>query len=83
MIRHLYTLISFSLVFLTGISTPVEAARIKDLAHIAGVRENQLIGYGLVVGLDGTGDQTAQTPFTIQSLENMFRQMGLTLPPRH
>lgn len=59
----------------------VQAERIKDLANIAGVRENQLIGYGIVVGLDGTGDQTTQTPFTIQSLENMFKQLGLTLPP--
>ena len=42
--------------------------RIKDLASVAGVRSNQLVGYGLVVGLDGTGDQTAQTPFTLQTL---------------
>ncbi len=58
-----------------------QAERIKDLARLAGVRENQLIGYGIVVGLDGTGDQTTQTPFTIQSLENMLKQLGLTLPP--
>jgi len=43
------------------------AERIKDLAHLAGVRDNQLVGYGLVVGLDGSGDQTSQTPFTVQS----------------
>jgi flagellar P-ring protein FlgI len=46
--------------------------RIKDLATIAGVRDNQLIGYGLVVGLDGTGDQTTQAPFSTQSLKNML-----------
>jgi flagellar P-ring protein precursor FlgI len=56
------------------------AERIKDLATVAGVRENQLVGYGLVVGLDGTGDQTAQTPFTIQSIRNMLLQMGITTP---
>lgn len=52
--------------------------RVKDVASVSGVRENQLIGYGLVVGLDGTGDQTTQTPFTIQSLNNMLGQLGLT-----
>jgi flagellar P-ring protein precursor FlgI len=57
------------------------AERIKDLAHLAGVRDNQLVGYGLVVGLDGSGDQTSQTPFTVQSLENMLKQFGITLPP--
>ena len=62
-------------------SAPSHADRIKDLAKIAGVRDNQLIGYGIVVGLDGTGDQTTQTPFTIQSLENMLRQLGINLPP--
>jgi flagellar P-ring protein FlgI len=55
------------------------AERIKDIANIAGVRENQLIGYGLVVGLDGTGDQTTQTPFTIQSLDSMLKQFGISL----
>lgn len=54
--------------------------RIKDLATIAGVRDNQLIGYGLVVGLDGTGDQTTQAPFSTQSLKNMLNQLGVTLP---
>lgn len=57
------------------------AERIKDLAHVSGVRDNQLVGYGLVVGLDGSGDQTSQTPFTVQSLENMLKQFGITLPP--
>ncbi len=57
------------------------AERIKDLTHLAGVRDNQLVGYGLVVGLDGSGDQTSQTPFTVQSLQNMLKQFGITLPP--
>jgi flagellar P-ring protein precursor FlgI len=55
--------------------------RLKDLATIAGVRTNALIGYGLVVGLDGTGDQTTQTPFTVQSLQSMLSQLGVNLPP--
>ena len=52
-----------------------------SLASIAGVRDNQLIGYGLVVGLDGSGDQTTQTPFTVQSIINMLGNMGVTMPP--
>ncbi len=57
------------------------AERIKDLVTIQGVRSNALLGYGLVVGLDGTGDQTTQTPFTVQSLGSMLSQLGITLPP--
>ena len=67
-----------------AILVPIESARadrIKDLASIQGVRSNQLIGYGLVVGLDGSGDQTTQTPFTVQSLTAMLSQLGVTLPP--
>ena len=60
-------------------SAPASAERIKDLASIQGVRNNQLIGYGLVVGLDNTGDQTTQTPFTTQAIGNMLSQMGLNL----
>lgn len=56
------------------------AERLKDLASIQGVRQNQLIGYGLVVGLDGSGDQTTQTPFTVQSIVSMLAQMGVNLP---
>lgn len=57
------------------------AERIKDLAMIAGVRHNQLVGYGLVVGLNGTGDQTTQTPFTVKSLKSMLSNLGVTIPP--
>lgn len=56
------------------------AHRIKDLASIQGVRDNQLLGYGIVVGLDGSGDQTTQTPFTVQSIISMLSQMGVNLP---
>jgi len=57
-----------------------QATRIKEVAAIQGVRSNALTGYGLVVGLDGTGDQTTQTPFTTQSLQAMLQQMGVTVP---
>ena len=57
------------------------AERIKDIASIAGVRNNQLVGYGIVVGLDGSGDQTTQTPITVQSTINMLSAMGVNLPP--
>lgn len=61
---------------------PAEAAkRIKELATVQGVRSNPLVGYGLVVGLDGTGDQTTQAPFTGQSINAMLQQMGVTIPP--
>jgi flagellar P-ring protein FlgI len=59
---------------------PAQAERVKDLASVAGVRGNQLVGYGLVVGLDGTGDQTSQAPFTIQSIKNMLARFGVTIP---
>ena len=65
----------------TLIMPQAHAERLKDLATIEGVRGNQLIGYGLVVGLDGTGDQTTQTPFTVQSIISMMQQMGVGLPP--
>ncbi|MBI3529253.1 MAG: flagellar basal body P-ring protein FlgI [Betaproteobacteria bacterium] len=57
------------------------ADRLKEMARVQGVRDNQLIGYGLVVGLDGSGDQTTQTPFTTQSLQAMLSQLGVQLPP--
>lgn len=65
---------------LSGLVPGAHAERIKDLAGISGVRNNQLIGYGIVVGLDGTGDQTSQAPFTTQSLTNMLANLGVTIP---
>jgi len=70
-------IVAFTLALLVGSAC---AERIKDISHLAGVRDNQLVGYGLVVGLDGSGDQTSQTPFTVQSLQNMLQQFGITLP---
>ena len=69
------------LILLVVVPASSYAERIKDLASIQGVRENQLLGYGLVVGLDGSGDQTTQTPFTVQSVISMLTQMGVSLPP--
>jgi flagellar P-ring protein precursor FlgI len=56
------------------------AERVKDMATVAGVRTNQTVGYGLVVGLNGTGDQTTQAPFTVQSISNMLAKFGVTIP---
>ncbi|MCK4708514.1 MAG: flagellar basal body P-ring protein FlgI, partial [Gammaproteobacteria bacterium] len=58
---------------LSGLTFSASAQRLKDISSIAGVRSNYLVGYGLVVGLDGSGDQTSQTPFTVQSFKNMLR----------
>ena len=77
LIRWLLPLLILSLPF----ASPAEAVRIKEVAAVQGVRSNQLVGYGLVVGLDGTGDQTTQTPFTTQSLNAMLQQLGVTVPP--
>ena len=70
------------LLMLTMLLSPITASaeRIKDIASVAGVRYNQLIGYGLVVGLDGTGDSSSQ-PFTVQSLKNLLAQLGVVVPP--
>lgn len=73
-------LLCLSLVLPLLVAAPAQADRLKDIASIQGVRDNPLIGYGLMVGLDGSGDQTMQTPFTTQSLNNMLMQLGITLP---
>ncbi len=80
--KTIHSIEKIGIVFLLGIFllfNDVHAERIKDVASIAGVRHNQLVGYGLVVGLDGSGDQTTQTPFTAQSIGNMLAQMGVNL----
>ncbi len=71
------------LALLAALATaPAQAVeRIKDLAQVEGVRGNPLVGYGLVVGLDGTGDRTSQSPFTTQSLKNLLDELGVTIPP--
>jgi len=77
-VKKYAVIITTFLIIMAGANA--QAERIKDLAEIAGVRENQLVGYGLIVGLDGTGDQTSQTPFTIQSLKSMLSKFGISIP---
>ena len=77
-LKHITLLVMFVAAFF---AEQAVAERVKDLASVAGVRNNQLAGYGLVVGLNGTGDQTTQTPFTIQSIVNMLTEFGITIPP--
>lgn len=75
---HLLFGILFTLAL--SIALPAYAERIKDLAMVQGVRTNQLIGYGLVVGLDGTGDKDTDSPYTINSLKNLLTQLGVHIP---
>jgi flagellar P-ring protein precursor FlgI len=80
-VRHLSIFAGLAAaVAFTAAPPAAHAERIKDMAQVQGVRTNQLVGYGLVVGLDGTGDQTSQAPFTIQSLTNMLAQLGVVVP---
>jgi len=74
---RIIALILAGAVWLTA-AAPVWATRIKDLASIEGVRENQLMGYGLVIGLTGTGDDITKSVFTKQSIINMTKRMGLS-----
>ena len=80
--RHSFTLLAWLAVILVSSSVmpAARAERIKDLASVGGVRQNQLVGYGIVVGLDGTGDQTSQAPFTVQSIRNMLAEFGVVIP---
>ncbi|NUN60943.1 MAG: flagellar basal body P-ring protein FlgI [Burkholderiaceae bacterium] len=64
-----------------SVAWPAHALRVKEVAAVQGVRSNQLTGYGLVVGLDGTGDQTTQMPYTTQAMQNYLQNMGISLPP--
>lgn len=66
------------MVLLTAVNASA-AVKIRDLADVQGIRDNQLFGYGLVVGLNGSGDKQ-QTEFTVQSLVNMLDRMGITVP---
>ncbi len=78
MVRALWLLLALGATCLAG---PAQALRIKEVAAVQGVRSNQLTGYGLIVGLDGTGDQTTQMPYTTQAMSNYLQQMGISLPP--
>jgi flagellar P-ring protein precursor FlgI len=75
-----FILAALALLAITGAATHAHAtSRIKDLANIEGVRQNQLIGYGLVVGLNGTGDTLNNIPFTKQSLQAMLERLGVNI----
>jgi flagellar P-ring protein precursor FlgI len=77
--RLLTVVFTFALMVLM-IAGTARAERIKDIAMIEGARPNQLVGFGLVVGLEGTGDQVIQTPFTLQAARSMLQQFGVNLP---
>lgn len=81
--RRIRTLTSATLTLLFLLQVQLaQGERIKDIGTFGGVRGNQLIGYGIVVGLDGSGDQTTQTPFTVQSVKNMLAKLGVVIDPR-
>ena len=77
---HPFWLAALTLLVCALTTAPAFAGRIKEIAAVQGVRTNQLTGFGLVVGLDGTGDQTTQMPYTSQGLNNYLQQLGITLP---
>lgn len=78
--NHLIAKVLMAFIVCWAAIYPAQADRLKDLVSIAGVRDNPLIGYGLVVGLNGSGDQTTQTPFTTQAFRSMLQQLGIALP---
>ena len=81
MSNHLRSLVALAIALIGAfVCVSAHPARIKEVATVQGVRPNQLTGYGLVVGLDGTGDQSTQAPFTAQSIIAMLQQMGVSLP---
>ena len=79
MVRLFQALCGAAIATLIAIAPACATSRIKDLANIEGVRQNQLIGYGLVVGLNGTGDTLNNIPFTKQSLQAMLERMGVNI----
>ena len=79
-IRRFRALAALWLIGSLSLGGVAHASRIKEVAAVEGVRSNQLTGFGLVVGLDGTGDQTTQMPYTAQGLTNYLQQLGITLP---
>ncbi len=76
-----HSILAVAWLFIFVLFSPLsQASRIKEVAAVEGVRSNQLSGFGLVVGLDGTGDQTTQMPYTSQGITNYLQQLGITLP---
>ncbi|MBL7034002.1 MAG: flagellar basal body P-ring protein FlgI, partial [Candidatus Delongbacteria bacterium] len=75
-----HKILAFILLFLFCVSSSLAQVRIKELARVEGVQEYDLVGYGLVVGLEGTGDGN-KSAFTLQSVENMLKKFGIIVPP--
>jgi flagellar P-ring protein precursor FlgI len=75
-----FSLTTVLVIFIAVANLNAEAAKLREISSFAGIRSNQLIGYGLVVGLDGSGEQTTQTPFTIQTTLSLMQALGVTLP---
>ena len=75
-------MIALSVVFVIAATGAGHASRLKDISSVKGVRQNQLIGYGLVVGLKNSGDKSYKTPFTIQTLLSMLERLGTTVDVR-
>lgn len=73
------TRLLLALVLLMSVVSAQAAVRVKDIADIKGLRENQIVGYGLVIGLNGTGDTLRNAPFTEQSLQSMLENMGINV----
>jgi len=78
--RAINIVVLLAALLLLAFAGAARAERIKDLAMLEGARTNQLVGFGLVVGLDGTGDQVVQTPFTLQAARSMLQQFGVNVP---
>jgi len=76
-LRKLMAAFAIAMLALPSIEANAAAARIKDIVDFEGIRENQLVGYGLVVGLNGTGDSLNNSPFTRQSLQSMLERLGV------
>jgi flagellar P-ring protein precursor FlgI len=81
MARRLVQIVALSAAVWAAGAPQSSAERLRDLVQVEGARDNQLIGYGLVAGLAGTGDQTTQVPYSVQAIRNMLKQLGLTLDP--
>jgi flagellar P-ring protein precursor FlgI len=82
LVKDSFSKFGLLIVSMVLLSTPAYAVRIKDMADVEGMRPNQLVGYGLIVGLDGTGDSN-KARFTIESVASMLEKMGVTIDPKN
>src|SRR6187549_3867058 len=79
LVQRLIACLSLAAVLALGAGPASARSRIKDIVSFEGVRENQLVGYGLVVGLNGTGDSLRNAPFTKESLASMLERLGVNV----